>query len=92
MVGPNATKVMTVMKKSTTSKALPIWHLKYFFTTIAMMSVPPVEEPMLKSIAEPHAGRKTPNNSSMNGWSVSGWVSGVTVSNSLSITENAIVT
>ena len=69
-----------------------MWHLKYFLTIIAMMSVPPVEEPMLNSSAEPHAGKKTPSSSSINGWSVSGWVIGQITSRILSIAEKATVT
>lgn len=50
--------------------------LKIFLTTIAIISVPPVEEPILNSIAEPHAGKNTPRSNSINGWSVNGCVIG----------------
>ncbi len=32
-------------------------RLEYFFIIMAMTSVPPLEEPMLKSTAEPKEGR-----------------------------------
>lgn len=42
-----------VINASEINNALPMSKLEYFFRIIAMISVPPLEEPMLKRIADP---------------------------------------
>ena len=46
--------------------------LEYFFRIMAMMSVPPLEAPILNRMADPSAGSATAKQSSSMGWSVSG--------------------
>ncbi len=60
------------MTQSLMKSAFPMSTLLYFFTIIAMMSVPPVDAPILKRIAEPTAGRPTAKKSSSSGSSVKG--------------------
>lgn len=55
-------------------------RLEYFFMIMAMTSVPPLEEPMLKSTAEPNEGRAMAKASSSTGWSVRGWDMGTILS------------
>lgn len=50
-----------VINASEINNALPMSKLEYFFRIIAMISVPPLEEPMLKRIADPSAGRAMAN-------------------------------
>jgi hypothetical protein len=52
------------MKTSEASSARPTSMPVYFFRIIAIMSVPPVEAPMLKRMAAPRAGRRTAKKSS----------------------------
>ena len=58
------------------SKARPISKLEYFLRIMATMSVPPLEAPILKRMAEPRAGSTIAKHSSSIGWSVKGWSMG----------------
>lgn len=83
---PNIKKPAAVINASDTSRARPMSKLEYFFRIIAMISVPPLDAPILKRIAEPRAGRTIAKQSSSIGWSVKGSDIGY----SLSMTDNAI--
>ena len=52
----NMKQPATVISTSVIKRACPISTLEYFFRIMAMISVPPLEEPMLNRIAEPRAG------------------------------------
>ena len=69
MVMPNAKQPASVIRKSVASSAFPMSMLVYFFMIMAIISVPPLEAPMLKRIAEPTAGRAMAKISSRKGWS-----------------------
>ena len=45
-----------VINASEINNALPMSKLEYFFRIIAMMSVPPLEDPILNRTAEPSDG------------------------------------
>ena len=57
----------SAIRESLTSSALPVSSVEYFFRIIATTSVPPVEAPVLKSMAEPTAGSSMAKNSSSSG-------------------------
>ena len=50
-----------VINRSESIRAGPILKLEYFFKIIAIISVPPLEDPILKRIAEPSAGSAIAN-------------------------------
>ena len=52
----NMKQPATVISTSVIKRACPISTLEYFFRIMAMISVPPLEEPMLNRIAEPRDG------------------------------------
>lgn len=81
----------TVIRMSDTSNAFPISKLLYFLIIIAMISVPPLDEPILKRMAEPSAGSAIAKQSSNIVWSVRGWVIGQTRSKTESATESRIL-
>ena len=59
-----------VINRSESIRAGPILKLEYFFKIIAIISVPPLELPMLNKMAEPRAGSAIAKQSSSIGWSV----------------------
>ena len=69
---PKATQAITVMMLSEIISALPMFRLVNLRSTMATMSVPPVEASRLKRIAEPTAGSDTAKISSIRGWLVMG--------------------
>ena len=69
---PKTKQAERATRKSASSSARPMSMLVYFRSSIAMISVPPVEAPMLKSRAEPRAGIPTAKISSRIGSSVRG--------------------
>ena len=81
----------TVIRMSDMSNALPISKLLYFLIIIAIISVPPLDEPILKRMAEPSAGSAIAKQSSNIVWSVRGWVIGQTRSKTESATESRIL-
>lgn len=70
VVGPNTKKDITTEVISTTRSAVPIFMLECAFKIMAMISVPPLDAPMLNKTADPTAGRKIAKISSSIGWSV----------------------
>ena len=76
-----------VINASEINNALPMSKLEYFFRIIAMISVPPLEEPMLKRIADPSAGRAMAKHNSSIGSSVKGECIGKSRSSTESETE-----
>ena len=70
VVGPNTKKDITTEVISTTRSAVPIFMLECAFKIMAMLSVPPLDAPMLNKTADPTAGRKIAKISSSIGWSV----------------------
>ena len=68
----NTKNPAAVIRASESRRARPMSKLEYFFRIMATISVPPLEAPMLKRIAEPSAGRAMAKQSSSMGWSVSG--------------------
>jgi len=61
---------------STSISTVPIFMLVCFFMIMAMISVPPLDAPILNKIAVPMAGRKIANISSRSGSEVRGFVNG----------------
>ena len=80
VVGPKIKKDMITENKSTNKRTVPILKLVYFFSTIAIISVPPLEAPILNKMADPTAGRNTANTSSSKGSVVRGPVKGTSFS------------
>ena len=76
---------------STNISTVPMFMLEYFFKIMAMMSVPPLDAPILKRIAVPTAGRKMANISSRSGWLVSGALNGQKRSRSDKLTDMTMV-
>ena len=76
---------------STNISTVPMFMLEYFFKIMAMMSVPPLDAPILKRIAVPTAGRKMANISSKSGWLVSGALNGQKRSRSDKLTDMTMV-
>ena len=91
MVIPNTKQPARVMKKSVARRAFPMSALVYFFMIMAMISVPPLEAPMLNRIADPTAGRAMANASSRRGWSVSGCYIGQIRSRRDNVTDKRIL-
>ena len=60
----NTKQPAMVMIISVTRSAFPMSKLEYFFKTIAMMSVPPLDAPILNRMALPSAGRAMAKHSS----------------------------
>ena len=65
-------KLSTAIKKFVISNALPILKELYFLIIMAMISVPPLEEPRLNKIDDPKDGSDTAKINSSIGWSVNG--------------------
>ena len=65
--------------------------LEYFFRIMAMISVPPLDAPILKRIAEPSAGSAMAKHSSSIGCPVSGWSMGQMRSMADSATERRML-
>ena len=80
-----------VINASEINNALPMSKLEYFFRIIAMISVPPLEEPMLKRIADPSAGRAMAKHNSSIGSSVKGECIGKSRSSTESETERRML-
>ena len=80
-----------VINRSESIRAGPILKLEYFFKIIAIISVPPLELPMLNKMAEPRAGSAIAKQSSSIGWSVKGAFIGQTRSRKESVTESRIL-
>ena len=69
---PKTKQPETATRMSAISSARPISMLAYLRSSMAIMSVPPVDAPMLKRMAEPRAGSPTEKMSSRKGSSVKG--------------------
>ena len=84
-------KPAAVINASEMSHAFPISKLEYFLRIMAMMSVPPLEDPMLNKIADPRAGSAMAKHNSSIGSSVKGAFIGKSLSNTESETERRIL-
>ena len=84
-------KPAIVIKRSENIRAGPILKLEYFFKIIAIISVPPLELPMLNKIADPKAGSAIAKHSSRIGWSVNGSFIGQMRSRKESVNESKIL-
>ena len=78
------------MPRSLSISARPTSMLVYLFRIIATMSVPPVEAPMLKTIALPMAGRITAKQSSRKVSEVIGPDRGKAISHRLTKKDSAM--
>lgn len=58
---PNMKKPAMVIAISETRSAFPMLRLEYFFMIMAIISVPPLDDPMLNKIADPKAGSAIAN-------------------------------
>ena len=65
-------KLSTAIKKFVISNAFPMLKELYFLIIMAIMSVPPLEDPRLNRIEDPKDGRDTAKMNSSIGWSVNG--------------------
>ena len=91
VVGPNTKKAMTTDVRSTSSKALPIFMLVCFFKTMATISVPPLDAPILNRMADPKPGQKIAKISSSSGSWVRGLVRGHSRSNAERLKDISIL-
>ena len=88
--GPNTMAAASTMPRSLSISARPTSRLVYLLRIIATMSVPPVEAPMLNTIALPMAGRITAKQSSRKTSLVSGADSGNASSHRLTKKDSAM--
>ena len=91
VVGPNTKKDISTEVRSANKSAVPIFMLECAFKIMAMMSVPPLEAPMLNRIADPIAGRKIAKISSSIGWSVMVPVIGIKRSSALKLNDMSML-
>lgn len=88
---PNTKNEKNTAKTSTKKSIEPIFRLVCFFTIIAMISVPPLDAPILKRRAEPIPGSNTAKISSKKGSFVSGSLIGHRCSSKLIPTDKIIL-
>ena len=91
-VGLYTKKEIKTTAKSTSSNAIPIDTLVYFFNIKAIISVPPLDASMKKNIAEHTASSIKENTSSSTGWFVIGLSIGYTYCATSSTPLNTILT
>lgn len=84
-------KLAKVIMQLVASNAFPMSNEVYFRRIIAIISVPPLEAPILKRIAEPMAGRMIAKHNSNTGWSVNGASSGCTHSKIEIVTDSRML-
>ena len=84
-------KPAAVITASDIMRARPMSKLEYFFRIMAMISVPPLEAPILNRIAEPRAGSAMAKHNSSMGCSVRGPFIGQILSIAESATERRIL-
>ena len=89
--GPNIKKEEATAATSTSMRTVPILRLVCFFNIMAMISVPPLDAPILNRMAVPTAGRKIANKSSSSGSSVRGRARGQMRSSMERLTDISIL-